>query len=85
MKGKSQESSNEIIRRVEKVANDKGISMAQVAVAWVLHQDVVAAPIVGVQKVERLADLIGAIDVKLTTDEMKYLEEPYIPRTIMGH
>ncbi|CAG8585949.1 3870_t:CDS:2 [Acaulospora colombiana] len=104
MKGKFEESSNEIIGRVEKVANDKGISMAQVAVAWVLHQDVVAAPIVGVQKVDRLEDLIGtciifilahqcayelailgAIDVKLTPEEMKYLEEPYIPRTIMGH
>jgi aryl-alcohol dehydrogenase-like predicted oxidoreductase len=103
MKEGFEESSNEIIRRVEKVANEKGVTMAQVATAWLLHQDVVAAPVIGVQKIERISDLIskqslvlctpssytfgytGAVHLKLTREELKYLEEPYIPRSIMGH
>jgi aryl-alcohol dehydrogenase-like predicted oxidoreductase len=59
MKSGYEKSSDEIISRIEKVAKDKGVSMAQIAIAWVLHQDVVAAPIVGIQKISRIADTIG--------------------------
>lgn len=85
MKGNYIESSNEIIRRVEKLANEKGVSMAQIALAWLLHQDSVAAPIVGMHSVARVNDIVGAINVKLTSEELKHLEEPYLPRPIVGH
>ncbi|KAI0064017.1 Aldo/keto reductase [Artomyces pyxidatus] len=74
-----------IVSRVEEVAGKKGVSMAQVALAWVLSKDGVAAPIVGTSSVENLHDLVEGLNVKLTDDEIKYLEEPYQPREIVGH
>jgi aryl-alcohol dehydrogenase-like predicted oxidoreductase len=59
MKGNYIESSNEIIRRVEKVATDKRVSMAQIALAWLLHRDTIAAPIVGMHSVERVKDIVS--------------------------
>ena len=47
--------------------------------AWVLHKDWVCAPIVGITKLERFDDVIGALDINLSEDEIKFLEEPYRP------
>lgn len=49
------------------------------SVAWVLHKDSVSAPIVGISNMERFEEVIGALDVKFSDDELKYLEEPYQP------
>jgi len=67
---------NEIINRVEKIAKDRGSSMAQVALAWVLSRDGVSAPIVGSTSLENLEDLLGALKIRLTEEEIKQLEEP---------
>ncbi|KAJ7896598.1 NADP-dependent oxidoreductase domain-containing protein [Mycena leptocephala] len=77
--------SQTIVNRVEEVAKKRGISMAQVAIAWVLSKEGVSAPIVGTTSLANLADIIGAIHVQLTEDEIKYLEEPYQPMAIFGH
>ncbi|KAH7913230.1 aryl-alcohol dehydrogenase [Hygrophoropsis aurantiaca] len=74
-----------IINRVEEVSKRKGISMAQVALAWALTKDGVSAPIVGTSSLGNLKDLIGAVDVKLTEEEIKYLEEPYKAQAVLGH
>ncbi|KAF8328982.1 NADP-dependent oxidoreductase domain-containing protein [Amanita rubescens] len=74
-----------IVERVEEIAKKKDISMAQVALAWVLSKDVVAAPIVGTSSVEKLNDTIKSVQVKLTDEEIQYLEESYSPRAIIGH
>jgi 1-deoxyxylulose-5-phosphate synthase len=58
--------------------------MAQVAMAWVLKNPVVAAPIVGPTKPHHLADAAAALDVRLTDDEIRVLEEPYTPRLPTG-
>lgn len=79
------ESENEIISRVEALAASKGVSMAQISIAWVLSKDPVAAPIVGSTSLKNIEDIIGAINVQLTEDEIKMLEEPYIPQSIIGH
>ncbi|KAJ7152363.1 NADP-dependent oxidoreductase domain-containing protein [Mycena filopes] len=79
------EASKSIVNRVEEVAKKHGISMAQTAIAWVLSKDGVSAPIIGTTSLANLADIIGAIDVKLTEEEIKYLEEPYQPLAIFGH
>jgi 1-deoxyxylulose-5-phosphate synthase len=50
-----------------------------IILAWVLHQDNVCAPIVGISKLERFEDVLRALDVKLSDEELKYLEEPYQP------
>jgi len=59
--------------------------MAQVALAWTLTKDVVTAPIIGTTSLDKLKDLISAIDLKLSEEEVKYLEEPYKPTPIIGH
>ncbi|CAE6473037.1 unnamed protein product [Rhizoctonia solani] len=79
------ESENAIIKRVEELAASKGVSMAQISIAWVLSKDPVAAPIVGTTSLKNLEDIIGAIHVKLTEEEIKSLEEPYLPQSISGH
>ncbi|KAF8340168.1 aryl-alcohol dehydrogenase [Amanita rubescens] len=76
---------SKIIERVEEIAKKRNISMAQVALAWVLSKDAVTAPIVGTSSVERLNDTIKSVQVKLTDEEIQYLEEPYSPRSIIGH
>lgn len=75
----------DIINRVQEVANKKGLSMAQVALAWCFSKPVVTAPIVGTTSLENLRELIEAVNVTLTDEEVKYLEEPYQPQNIIGH
>jgi len=59
--------------------------MAQVALAWVLNRPGVSAPIIGTTTLENLYELIDALDIQLSEEEMKSLEEPYLPRAIVGH
>lgn len=73
-----------IIDRVGEIAKNHSISRAQVALAWLLHKEPVVAPIVGVTKLEQLEDAVKAVDVKLTQEEINYLEEPYTPHPIVG-
>ncbi|KAF4611803.1 hypothetical protein D9613_003718 [Agrocybe pediades] len=94
----------DIVNRVEEVANKRGISMAQVAIAWVLSKEGtvtrfsqslssyasasnsgVTAPIVGTTSLKNLEDTIKGLEVKLTEEEIKYLEEPYVPQAVFGH
>ncbi|KAG9082001.1 hypothetical protein FRC06_005285, partial [Ceratobasidium sp. 370] len=70
------ETSQEIIKRVETVAKARGVSMAQIAIAWTLSKDVISAPIVGTTKLQNLEDIVE--------EEIKQLEEPYVPQTIRG-
>lgn len=69
-----------IVDAVQRIADSRGIPMAQVALAWVLRNPVVDAPIVGATKPQHLADAVGALDVRLTEDEATALEEHYTPR-----
>jgi len=73
-----------VVEAVQQVAGVRGIPMAQVALAWVLHNPVVAAPIVGATKPQHLADAVAALDVRLTDDEVHTLEAPYTPREPSG-
>ncbi|KXN91891.1 Versiconal hemiacetal acetate reductase [Leucoagaricus sp. SymC.cos] len=77
--------SQEIIKCVEEIAKKKGVSMAQVSLAWVMSKPGVTAPIVGTTSLNNLHDLLGAIDVNLTPEEIQQLEEPYKPNPIFGH
>ncbi|KAJ3862627.1 aryl-alcohol dehydrogenase [Lentinula novae-zelandiae] len=74
-----------IVNRVEEIAKKKGAKMAQIAIAWVMARDGVTAPIIGTTSLENLDELLAAVDIKLSEDEMKYLEEAYRPRSIIGH
>jgi aryl-alcohol dehydrogenase-like predicted oxidoreductase len=68
------------VEAVQAIAQARGISMAQVAMAWVLKNPVVAAPIVGATKAHHIADAVAALEVELTADEVTALEEHYTPR-----
>jgi 1-deoxyxylulose-5-phosphate synthase len=69
---------------VQAVAADRGVPMAQVALAWVLKNPVVTAPIVGPTRPGHLADAVAALDIRLTDEEVRRLEAPYTPRTPTG-
>ncbi|KAF8907496.1 aryl-alcohol dehydrogenase [Mucidula mucida] len=74
---------NDIVNRVEEVAKKKGITMAQVAVAWSMSKEGVTAPIIGSTSLDNLNQLIAAVDITLTEEEIKYLEEPYKPMQVI--
>lgn len=78
-------SNQDVVKRVEEIANKRGVSMAQISLAWVLTKEVVTAPIIGTTSLDKLKDLIDAVDIKLSEEEVKYLEEPYKPTAIIGH
>jgi aryl-alcohol dehydrogenase (NADP+) len=74
-----------IVETVAEVAGRRGVSRAQVALAWLLAQPVVTAPIVGVTKPQHLQDAVAAVDLVLTDDEVAELGAGYVPHTIAGH
>jgi aryl-alcohol dehydrogenase-like predicted oxidoreductase len=78
------DSDREIVERVAEVAERRGVPRAQVALAWVLRNPVVSAPIVGVTKPGHLDDAVAALDVSLSEDEVDALESGYQPHPIAG-
>ena len=70
---------------VDELAKRKGVSMAQVSLAWLLSKPGVTAPIVGSTSLANLEDILGALEVKLTQDEVEFLEEAYRPLPISDH
>ncbi|MFB7250095.1 aldo/keto reductase [Microbacterium sp. NPDC056234] len=81
----AEEASNRSIAdAVRAVAEERGVSRAQVALAWVRQQPVVTAPIVGATKPQHLTDAIDALEIELAEDEIARLEEPYTPRLPEG-
>lgn len=81
IRSRETETDKAIVDRVEELAKKKGVSMAQVAIAWSL-QNPNENPILGLNSKERIDEAVGAIKVKLTPEEAKYLEEPYLPKTL---
>ncbi|MEH2213292.1 aldo/keto reductase [Nostoc sp.] len=80
-----QNSDFQIVDRVVELAQKRGVKPAQIALAWLLHQPGVTAPIVGASKIEHLKEAVEALDLKLSDQERKFLEEPYTPHAILGH
>jgi len=78
------EGNQAIIDAVQRIAEGRGIPMAQVALAWVLKNPVVTSPIVGATKSHHLADAAAAVEVRLTDEEITELEAPYTPQLPAG-
>lgn len=74
-----------VIERVATLANKHGVLRTNIALAWLLQKEQVTAPIIGATKLSHLEDAAGALSFKLTSDEIAFLEEPYIPHAIVGH
>jgi aryl-alcohol dehydrogenase-like predicted oxidoreductase len=75
----------DVVERADEVAAERGISTAQVSLAWLLHKPGVTAPIVGATKLQHLDDALAAEQVSLSESEIERLEEPYVPHAIAGH
>ena len=79
------ESDYAIAERVVEVAGARGVRPIQVALAWVMRQPGVTAPIIGASKLEQLDQLIEAASLTLSDEEVRRLEEPYEPHRVLGH
>ena len=79
-----QESDYVVVDRITELAKKRGIPNAQIALAWMLHKPGISSPIIGATKPHHIEDAIKAVEVKLTDEEVKYLEEPYQPHPVLG-
>jgi len=75
----------DVVDRVAQVAADRGSQPARVALAWLLQRPGVTAPIVGATKPGHLEDALAAEELELSAEEIKLLEEPYVPHPVLGH
>ncbi|MFL5553665.1 MAG: aldo/keto reductase, partial [Gemmatimonadaceae bacterium] len=74
-----------VIEAGRKVASELGVAPSEVALAWLLQRPGVSAPIVGATKIEHLESAVRALDVALSPDHVRALEEPYQPHAVRGH
>jgi 1-deoxyxylulose-5-phosphate synthase len=81
----SQPSDFDVVDRVAQVAAERDVPSAQVALAWLLHRPGVTAPIIGATRLGHLEDALAAEALELSQDEMRRLEEPYLPHRVLGH
>lgn len=81
---KTAEADKKVADRVAEVAAARGVSRAQVALAWLLSKPVITAPIVGATKLQHLDDAIASVNVKLADDEIAALEQAYVPHAVVG-
>jgi 1-deoxyxylulose-5-phosphate synthase len=74
-----------VANRVSELAELRNVKPTQIALAWLLHKPVVTSPIIGTGRIEHLEDAVAALDIKLTEEELAFLEEPYRPHRVLGH
>ncbi|MEU0171609.1 aldo/keto reductase [Streptomyces iakyrus] len=80
-----QEGDRAIVEAVTRIAGERGVPRARVALAWLLHQPAVTAPIVGASRPGHLEDAVAAVEIELSDKELEELESPYGPHPIAGH
>ncbi|MBB3128144.1 aryl-alcohol dehydrogenase-like predicted oxidoreductase [Paenibacillus rhizosphaerae] len=73
-----------VVERVASIAEKRGVPRIHIALAWLLQKESVAAPIIGATKIGQVEDAVGALSVKLTPEEIAFLEEPYVPHPVVG-
>lgn len=74
-----------VANRAEEVAKERGATSSQIALAWLLNKPYVAAPIIGASKEAHLDEALAALQIELSEEEIKRLEEPYQPHPVLGH
>ncbi|HEX4382100.1 MAG TPA: aldo/keto reductase [Myxococcales bacterium] len=79
-----EEADKRVLTELDTIAKARRLPHAQVALSWLLQKDTVTSPIVGATKMQHLDDAIGALQVKLSPDEVKALEAPYVPHPVAG-
>ena len=81
---KTVDADREVVEAVSRVASQRGIARAQVALAWMLQKPFITAPIIGASKPHHLDDAVAALSVRLTEEEVALLEKPYVPHDVAG-
>jgi 1-deoxyxylulose-5-phosphate synthase len=81
---RTEQADRSVVDRVGEVAAARGLSRAQVALAWMLGKPAITAPIIGATKPHHLEDAVAALSIKLTDEEVARLEEPYVPHPVLG-
>ena len=84
MYSRTEEADHKVVDRLGKIAEQRDLPRAQIALAWLLSKSAVTAPIVGASKPHHLEDAVAALSVRLTNEEIASLEEPYIPHPVLG-
>jgi aryl-alcohol dehydrogenase-like predicted oxidoreductase len=84
MYSRTEDDDKRVVNRLAEVSQKRGAAQAQVALAWLLQKPAVTAPIVGATKPHHLDDAVKAVELKLTAEEIKSLEEPYAPHPVLG-
>ena len=80
-----QEQDYQVADRAAELAKTRGVTPSQTALAWILNQPGITAPIIGATKMNHLEEAIGAVDIKLSDEERKALEERYVQHGVLGH
>ena len=80
-----QDTDFQVVDRVTELAGRRGARPAQIALAWLLHQPGVTAPIIGASKPHHLEDAVAALDLRLSEEERRFLEELYQPHAVLEH
>jgi aryl-alcohol dehydrogenase-like predicted oxidoreductase len=80
-----EESDDQIVNIVKKIAEARGIPMVQASLAWVLSKEFVTAPIVGVRSTDRLDEVVTSVQVKLSDEEIKAIDGAYKTHAVKGH
>jgi aryl-alcohol dehydrogenase-like predicted oxidoreductase len=81
----TEQADQQVLDRLEELSKARGVPQAQLALAWLLHQPGLVAPIVGASKPHHLDDAIASVKVKLSAEEIARLSESYVPHAIAGH
>ncbi|MFX1514858.1 MAG: aldo/keto reductase [Promethearchaeota archaeon] len=75
----------DVVEQVVEIAQEKDVKPAQIALAWLFSKDYVTSPIIGATKIEHIEQAVEALEINLSSDDIKRLEEPYKPHPIIGH
>ncbi len=80
-----EEADYEVVDQVSAIASERGVSNAEVALSWLLHQRAVTAPIVGATKLEHIDAAVKAVELRLSQEDLARLSKPYVPHPVLGH
>lgn len=80
-----QEEDFAVVDRVVELAERHRVKPAQIALAWMLHKPGITSPIIGASKMPHLAEAVAALEIELSAEDVAYLEQPYVPHSILGH
>jgi 1-deoxyxylulose-5-phosphate synthase len=80
-----EDSDFDVVERVSELAERRGVTNAELALAWMLHKPAVTAPIIGATKLSHIDDAVKAVALKLSAEEVAFVEEPYKPHAVLGH